>query len=143
MIDRDYTLRPSCWLAAILIAGHVAAGAAVFVLGLDAGWLAVAGGVLALSLALELYTAAFRRGSNAVVALRTTASGRLSARLRAQGWCDCDVLGSSCVTPWLTVLNIRKAGERRVRSVVILPDSMDAAEFRELRAWLRWRAEAV
>lgn len=140
MSHREYALGPSRILAALLVAGHAAAGAAVVVLQPGAAWLAVAGGALAISLALELRSAALRRGRGSVVALRAGEEGSLQVRLREGAWRDCELLGSSCVTAWLTIVNLRRAGERRVRSAVILPDSLDAEAYRALRAWLRWRA---
>lgn len=53
------------------------------------------------------------------------------------------LLGSSVVTPYLTVLNIALDGVRRTRNVVILPDSMDATSFRQLRVLLKWGVSAV
>lgn len=53
------------------------------------------------------------------------------------------LLGSSVVTPYLTVLNIALVGTRRTRNVVILPDSMDATSFRQLRVLLKWWVSAV
>ncbi len=50
----------------------------------------------------------------------------------------CRILPGSLVGPWLTVLNVLAQGERRARSVVILPDSLDAESFRQLRVRLRW-----
>lgn len=57
----------------------------------------------------------------------------------------CMPLGSSFVAPYLTVLELKPLGARRLwqrfrtRSVVILPDGIDAEEFRQLRVLLRWR----
>lgn len=48
------------------------------------------------------------------------------------------VLPSSAVSPFLIVLNIAPKGVRRARSVIILPDSLDAESFRQLRVQLRW-----
>ena len=57
----------------------------------------------------------------------------------------CALLGSSFVTPYLTVLELKPLGGKkllqrlRARSVVILPDGIDADEFRRLRVLLRWK----
>jgi toxin CptA len=54
-------------------------------------------------------------------------------------------LGSSFVAPYLTVLELKPLGAGglwqrfRTRSVVILPDGIDAEEFRQLRVLLRWK----
>lgn len=44
----------------------------------------------------------------------------------------------SLVTPALTILNIVPVNKRGECSVVIFPDSMDKARFRELRVMLKW-----
>ena len=48
------------------------------------------------------------------------------------------VLADSLVTPYITVLNVLPQGAYLARSVIILPDSLDAESFRQLRVWLRW-----
>lgn len=48
------------------------------------------------------------------------------------------VLTDSLVTPFITVLNVLPQGSYLARSVIILPDSLDAESFRQLRVWLRW-----
>ena len=48
------------------------------------------------------------------------------------------VLADSLVTPYITLLNVLPQGSYFTRSVIILPDSLDAESFRQLRVWLRW-----
>ncbi|MDO9102860.1 MAG: hypothetical protein Q7J20_10645 [Candidatus Nitrotoga sp.] len=48
------------------------------------------------------------------------------------------VLADSLVTPFITILNVLPQGSYLARSVIILPDSLDAEAFRQLRVWLRW-----
>lgn len=48
------------------------------------------------------------------------------------------VMPDSLITPFITVLNILPQNSRWVNSVVILPDSMDAESFRQLRVSLKW-----
>ena len=49
----------------------------------------------------------------------------------------------SLVAPWLTVLHISLPERRGMYSVIILPDSLDAQAFRQLRVWLRWGVQDV
>ena len=44
----------------------------------------------------------------------------------------------SFVHPWFTTILWRGEGARFLRSVVVLPDSLSADQFRELRVWLKW-----
>ena len=48
------------------------------------------------------------------------------------------ILRDSLVTPFLTVLNILPQNAHIAHSLVILPDSLDGASFRQLRVWLKW-----
>ncbi|MBC8022703.1 MAG: hypothetical protein H7Y14_06270 [Burkholderiales bacterium] len=48
------------------------------------------------------------------------------------------VASGSFVAPWLTVVHWRASGARFPRTVVILPDRLDAERFRALRVVLRW-----
>ena len=52
-------------------------------------------------------------------------------------WRTGQVQDGSFVAPWLTIVRWRAAGERFDRTVAILPDMIDAAQFRELRVLLR------
>ena len=63
-------------------------------------------------------------------------------RARGGEWQPCEILDSTYVTAFLTVVNLRVAQGRRIRSVVILPDCMAADDYRRLRVWLRWRPQA-
>jgi toxin CptA len=135
----DYRIAPSWRLAAILALGHGGVAALVLLLDIAPAWQL---GILALliaSLVYELRTTALLRSAKAVVALRISPDNVFSAQLRGGGWRDYEVLGSTYVTSALTVLILRAAGARRMQSVVLLPDSMAADDFRRLRTWLRWR----
>jgi toxin CptA len=48
------------------------------------------------------------------------------------------ILADSLVTPFITILNVLPQGSYLARSVIILPDSLDAEAFRQLRVWLSW-----
>ena len=51
------------------------------------------------------------------------------------------VLHDSVVTPVLVVLNVLPHAERRARSVVVFPDSLDRELNRKLRVLLKWGTE--
>jgi toxin CptA len=74
------------------------------------------------------------------VALEVTEAGRISFRTRHGEWRECELLPSSYVSPRLTILNLKPEGGR-VRHVVLVPDNVDARDFRRLRTWLRWAAQ--
>ena len=53
-----------------------------------------------------------------------------------------EIVAGSFVAPWLTIVHWRAASSRLVRTVVVLPDMLDAATFRALRVILRWAPPA-
>lgn len=72
--------------------------------------------------------------------LKLYPDGRLEWRETASSWQAVSLLPRSAVGPWLCLLACRAEGEKRVRNLTILPDSLAADDFRRLRVWLRWRA---
>jgi toxin CptA len=56
-------------------------------------------------------------------------------------WHPVAVQPDTFVSPWLTVLRYRLPGQRWSQSLVILPDSLPADDFRRLRVWLKWKAQ--
>jgi toxin CptA len=135
----EICLRPSRILLAALAAAHLGALAVVLAMPLEA-WLK-SGLVLvaAASMGHALLHFGMLHGPNAVVALKLSGAG-LEAETRAGAWFPATVLGSSFVSPWLTVLHLKLEGRRFVLPVVLLPDSLAADDFRRLRVWLRWGA---
>ena len=49
-----------------------------------------------------------------------------------------EVVDGSFVAPWLTIVRSRPKGAWFDRTLVVLPDMLDADAFRELRLRLRW-----
>lgn len=131
-------LRPSRLLAAMLGAAGLAALALLLWLPLAGGMQAAAAVVLCAAVAYAIVHDAWRRLPWSVTALQLTADGSLRCLTRDGRWRDARVLGSSCVTASLTVLNLRLSGRRLPCSAVLLPDSLDAEDYRKLRVWLRW-----
>jgi toxin CptA len=140
---RHIDIKPSATLAIALGLVHPAAAAAVWFAALPP-WLGCALTVtIGAALGWTVFTRAALRSTESIVALEITAAGRISFRTRRGAWHACELLGTSYVSPWLTILNLKPAG--RVRHVVLVPDNVDARDFRRLRTWLRWgpRAEAA
>ena len=134
----DYSLGPSSYLAAILLVGHMSAAALLWWLDFSPFWKIVAWSLLLASLVHE-ERMAWRIGGNTVLALRIARDGALHLHIRKDGWREGELLGSSYVSSFLTVINVRLPGERRMRSVVLLSDSIQGDDYRRLRVWLRWR----
>lgn len=130
---------PSRRLAVLISGMHGFAAAVVWLVPLPL-WLAIAlMPVLLGSAWFYLRHDCLRTLPRSVVALRLHADCRCEFQTRAGAWQEAELLGSSFVSPYLTVLNLRPAGGRFARHLVILPDAVDSDGFRRLRMWLRWR----
>jgi len=132
-------LRSSRTLAAILAMAHCAAIVLILLIGIPKWLQAGAIAILVGSLVFYVWRVALLRSSNAVVAVEIASDDAFSVQTRHGDWLGCEVLGSTYVAPFLTVLNLRELENNTVRHVVILPDSVDAEDFRRLRVWLRWK----
>ncbi|MBY0578396.1 MAG: hypothetical protein K2P57_05050 [Burkholderiales bacterium] len=124
-------LKPSMRLALLLVAVHL--GAILFML--QVSYLLAA--LLAFSMAYSVMHYALLSLSGSIVALRI---GKKTCTVFTRGGdeSNCTLQGSTYVSPWLTVLNLKGAG-RLAKTAVILPDAIDGEAFRQLRVWLRWK----
>ena len=97
-------------------------------------------GLLKLGLSVLLFASWFvlrkRLAQTHIVALRVNIKGEFSVQQRGGEWLVASVLVSSFVMPWLTILQLKIADKREY--LVLLPDALDADDFRRLRVWLRW-----
>lgn len=75
-----------------------------------------------------------------MVGLRLSESGDLALLDAAGEAVYVAVQADSTVFSQLIVLRVRDEEQRRLRSLVLLSDSMSAEHFRLLRLWLRWLA---
>jgi toxin CptA len=136
------TLHPSYLLALFLVAMHALALASVWLVPLVLAAKIGTAVVLASSLVLSLRQHVWRAGKRSVRAVRLTGECDMSLQGQDATWLEAAILPSSFISPYLTVLNLNIEGERRARHVVILPDAMDAEQFRQLRVWLRWKCKS-
>lgn len=136
------TLRPSYLLALFLVAMHALALLSVWLVPLVLVVKIGTAIVFATTLAFGLRQHVWRAGNRSVCAIRLTGECDLSLQGQDGVWLEVKLLPSSFVSPYLTVLNLSLEGESRARHVVLLPDAMDAEQFRQLRVWLRWRCKS-
>lgn len=134
---QTFELRPSRSLAAILAIAHGTALASLVPLDFPAWVKAALGLVILFSLGYHLRRDAllFAPASRMVLALESEEAVLVA---RAGETLAGRVSRESVVTPRIVVLNVLPQGVRLARSVVILPDSLDAESFRQLRVWLKW-----
>ena len=136
-MQRQFNLHPSTYLAAILITAHGVALAALLSLALPL-WAQVALTMLLLtSLLFYLRRDAWLSAPSSAIALLLEGDSVVLTTRSGDLWPG-QLLRDSLATPWLTILNVLPQGAHFARSVIILPDSLDAESFRQLQVWLKW-----
>lgn len=142
-------LKPSRHLAVVLGLAHFTAIGLLWPLALPV-MIKLAGSIL-LSVSLAFYVRHYAwltsPGSVTGLELRLEPSDEMTCVLETQRGerIACALLGSSFVAPYLMVLELNPLEPSKswrkflTRSVVILPDGIDAEEFRQLRVLLRWK----
>lgn len=126
-------------LAGVLAGMHGFAAAMVWLVPLPLWLGALLTAFLAGSAWHTLRRDGWRTLQRSLVGVRLDADCGCEFQLRAGSWHEAALLGSSFVSPYLTVLNLRPVGGRFAQHLVILPDAVDAEDFRLLRVWLKWR----
>lgn len=128
--------RPSAVLAAALALAHVLAAAALVPTGLSLAFKVPLLLVLTLSLAWCLRRHVWR---HPIVAVTLQADGGLEVARRDGSRAAALVHPHTTVFPWLSVLRLRVDG--RWLALALLPDALNAEDYRQLRLWLRWKSK--
>ena len=128
--------RPSYTLAAVLLAAHGIAGACIFTLDLSAAVQALLGGVMLVSAARLIGDRALLRLPASIIALEVSADEEVVYRTRDGRFHAAQLTGRHYVAPWFTVVELRTAAQRR--HICVMPDQLQADQFRQLRVRLRW-----
>ena len=131
-------LKRSRRLAGVIAGAHIAAALLLLPLHVPLWATSIAGALIALSLAVSLYQHALLLSSRSIVKVELRDDAGAAVLTRDGAWHEVRVLGTTCVTPMLTVLNLRECGRFLARHVVLLPDSACAEDLRALRVTLRW-----
>lgn len=134
-------LRPSKYLAGILVLAHGAAIAIVVFVALPAWAKIIAATILLVHLLLVVRRQALLLAADSSIAIEISADNRFSVQTRTGGWSEYEVLGSTYAMPYLTVLNLRQRDSRALNRITLFPDSLHADDFRKLRVWLRWKGD--
>lgn len=141
MLAQNVSISPSVRLAVTLCAAHLAAAGLVWLIPLPVLAKGTFTLVIALSLVYFLARDAALHAANAIVALELKDGGGIAFRTRDGNWVESELSDSSYVSPGLTIVVLRPRGNGRTRRAIILPDSVDARDFRRLRMWMRWKNE--
>jgi len=139
-MHQQFNFRPSHYFATMLIAAHVATLAALYPLAFPIWAKAALAFFVLFSMGYHVWREAWLAAPSATVTL--TLEEDLAVLTQRNGdQLTGKILRDSLVTPFLTVLNILPRNTRLAHSLVILPDSLDAASFRQLRVWLKWGSQ--
>ena len=136
-MQRQFNFKSSFYLALALAVMHGTAWASLLLLALPVWANAALFGLLAVNFWHHLTHRAWLAAPASAVALQLDGD-RIIVVARGGHQVAGKVLPDSIIAPWLTIVNILPQGSRRVRSVIILPDSLDVESFRQLRVTLRW-----
>lgn len=132
-------LGPSRRLTAALAAAHGFAAVMLWLSPLPPWLWLSAMPPLAASLVFHSRREGLRLSSAAIVSFSLYPDCRCEFQTRDGAVHAAELLGSSFVAPYLTVLNLRPADSFLARHAVIVPDNVDAEPFRQLRVALKWR----
>jgi toxin CptA len=133
------SVTPSVLISVAVCFVHLAASAMLWLIPIPVMVQAMFTFVIALSLIFFMARDAGLHAANSIVALELREDRTIACRLLSGEWLDCELLGSSFVSPQMTVVNLRPRGRLLSRRVILVPDNVDARDFRRLRMWLRWR----
>jgi toxin CptA len=132
-------IAPSVRLAIVLCLVHSIAAALLWLVPIPALGKAAVTLAIAISLVYFLARDAALHAAHAIVALELDDGGSLFFQTRGGRRVECDLLGSSYVSPGLTIVNMRPRNRAGARRAILVEDNVDPREFRRLRTWLRWK----
>lgn len=95
-----------------------------------------------LLLAVVAWSAWQTQRPSRVVGLRLAANGDLACLMATGEQIPASVQPDTAVFSQLVVLRLRARDSGQLENLALFPDSMPVEQFRLLRLWLRWRAEA-
>jgi toxin CptA len=132
------SLRASWLLVVILALAHGVAIAIMLFVSIPSWVKLIAAAGLTNHLLVVVRRQALLLTPDSAVAIVIGSDNKLSIQARHGEWREYTVLGDTYVASYLTVMNLEQIDSHAVKRVAILPDSVDAEDFRKLRVWLRW-----
>ena len=132
------SLEPSWRIGTVLAICHIAAATFVAPLDVPLAVRAALSIAIAVSFVHSVYRHALLRATRSVLTIEVRDRHTAAVQGHDGAWRDARILGTSYVTAALTILNLRVAGERLARHVVLVPGNIDEHEFRRMRVLLRW-----
>lgn len=139
MNELSIQLRPSRQLAALLSLAHCTAAGVFWPLALPVAVKILITLLLAGSLYYYLRRYAWLVSPQSIVSLHLTGRNACRIRMGTSEYFNTTIDASTFVASYMTVLCLKMEQAYRYRTVVILPDSIEPDNFRQLRVWLRWK----
>ena len=139
MLAQRIPIAPSVLIAIAVSAVHLATTGVLWLVPIPVVIKVVLTFAIAVSLIHFMARDAALHAAYSIVALELRAGREIACQTRRGEWIDCELLGSSYVSPHMTVVNLRPRGWWLTRRVILVPDNVDARDFRRLRMWLRWK----
>lgn len=136
-MQRHFTLRPSLYLAGLILFSHLLAMGTALFLKLPGVWALLLMLVLLGSLFSHLMRDARLLWGGSCVALRIEEDKVVLITRNGQHQSGL-ISPRSVVTPYLVILSVVPERAWLNKNIVLLPDCMDAESFRRLRVALRW-----
>jgi toxin CptA len=118
---------------------HLVIAAGLWPLALSIWWKLALTLLLAASAVFYVRRDALLAAADSIVAVEVEADRTCGVQLKSSEWRECVLLDTSFVSPYFTILNLKRKNAWFARHVVILPDSLSKDEFRRSRVWLRWK----
>jgi toxin CptA len=131
--------KPSRQLTTYLVLGHFIAATCALSVSLLPWLKLLLLSLLLMSLLYSLRNQVWRTWPFSIVALQFEHDGTVFMQYRNGKLLEAQVLGSSFVAPYLTIILLKTNQAWFARSVVVLPDMLAPDLFRSLRVWLKWR----
>lgn len=139
MLVQRIQVAPSVLIAIAVSLVHLAAAGVLWLVPIPVLGKAVFAFAIAISLVFFMARDAALHAAHSIVVLELGEGGEIACQTRRGEWLECELLGSSYVSPQMTVVNLRPRGGWRTRRVILVPDNVDPRDFRRLRMWLRWK----
>ena len=131
-------LRRSRYLAAAFTVVHAATAATIAPLDVAIEVKLFIALAIVVSLGHVLHRHALLMSSASVRELEVHDREHASIRSKDGRWRDAQILGTTYVSPLMTVINLRMGKWKWTRHVIVVGDNMDAEDFRQVRVILRW-----
>ncbi len=143
MISLTVPLKPSITLTVILCIAHLATIGLWWQLSIPADFKLIGTLLFLVSLVLYCRHHALLASPKSIVTFELNDAMECTLEAKNGERITCEILGSTFVSPYLVVLNLKPLNNCSSRSIIILADTIDMNVFRQLRILLRWKWKAA